>query len=112
MIEFDFDADTKQTSPTYGSINISDQENYLKYELNFDDPIIIKKKPTEKIIQTQFVSVRYLRPPNLPPTGDLIIEEEPERAATPLTPLVVRRQPPRPNTPEPILIREGMFSIV
>ena len=43
----------------------------LKSELlNRDsNPIVISKKPTEKLEYTQKIAIRYLKPPPLPPPG-------------------------------------------
>lgn len=77
------------------------------YKLNYDEnPEFVLKKPREKITYKQEVGIRYLRPPSPPPPGDLIIIQEKDTFETPLPPLVIRQQPPRPITPPPIIVRE------
>ena len=62
------------SSVHFGSIGIGKQNDYYEYQLNYDpDPIVIRKKPTEKLVYTQNVSFRYLRPPSVPPAGDIVI---------------------------------------
>ena len=53
------------------------------------------------------MAIRYLRPPTPPIPGDIIITQEANTLTAPAPPLVIRQQPPRPDTPEPVVIREG-----
>jgi hypothetical protein len=77
------------------------------YKLNYDEnPEFVLKKPKEKVTYKQEVGIRYLRPPSPPPPGDLIIIQEKNIVESPLPPLVIRQQPPRPVTPPPIIVRE------
>ena len=81
--------------------------NYEHEQLNYDpNPIIIKKKPAQKLQYTQTFAIKYLKPPSLPKPGDLIIRQEPDRYATPLSPIYIRQQPAKLKTPEPIVFRE------
>ncbi len=41
----------------------------LKVLKNDPNPIIIRKKPTEKLEYTQNIAIKYLKPPSLPPPG-------------------------------------------
>jgi len=80
MRDFNFKNDSNEPIH-YGSISVSKSDkDFLNYQLNFDhEPIVYRKKPTEKIVQTQTISLRYLRPPSLPSPGDIIVEQEPEK---------------------------------
>jgi hypothetical protein len=80
MDDFGFQSDSGEQIH-YGSICVSkSDQNLLNYELSFDrEPIVYRKKPTEKIVQTQNVSLRYLRPPSLPNPGDIIVKQEPDK---------------------------------
>lgn len=75
-----------------------------QYRLHEDpNPEIIRKKPIERVNYTQNVAVRYLKPPQPPPAGDIIIQQLPDRQVAPAPPLHVRQpQPSRPN-PEPLV---------
>jgi hypothetical protein len=110
MDEVNFASDSNEPVH-YGSMWLAKNDNEnLNYQLDYDhDPIVIRKKAKEKIVQTQYVSLRYLRPPSLPSPGDIIVKEDPEKLATPLPPLVIRRHFPKPPTPEPLTYREGIF---
>lgn len=47
-----------------------------QYRLNMDqNPHIIRKKAQEKLQYLQEISVRYLKPPNAPKNGDIIIKQ-------------------------------------
>jgi hypothetical protein len=82
-----------------------------KYPINYDkNPIIINKIPDMKkrVEYVQEMAIRYLRPISQPPPGDIIIKEE--RSCYPMLPapaLVLRQQPSRAKTPEPLIIREA-----
>ena len=84
------------------------QIEQMKVEiLNLDpNPIVIKKKSKEKLQYTQKIAVKYLKPPPLPPPGDLIIRQEADRIATPLSPIIIRQRMKTPPTPPPIILRE------
>lgn len=63
---------------------------------------------TKKLEYIQEIAIRYLRPPNPPPPGEILITQEPNVLPLPAPPIVIRQQPPKPPTPEPIVIREGI----
>jgi hypothetical protein len=45
-----------------------------RYRLNEDPcPHLIRKKPTDKVQYTQNINVRYLKPPEPPKSGDIVI---------------------------------------
>jgi len=78
-----------------------------KYRLNEDPcPIVVRKKPCDKVQYVQNINVRYLKPPEPPKSGDIVIRECPHRQIAPAPPLIVRQAPPRPITPPPVCIRE------
>lgn len=52
------------------------------------------------------MSVKFLRPPPLPPAGDIIIKQERDVQAAPLPPHHVTQKPPAPIKPPPQIIRE------
>ena len=59
--------------------------------LNRDpNPIVIRKK-TAPVQYTQNVSVRFLKPPPLPPQGKVIVKQEPDIILPPPPPLVIRK---------------------
>ncbi len=78
-----------------------------QYEINKDTtPDLITKKYEKDLVYVQELAVRYLRPPTLPPPGDILIKQEANTLAKPAPPLIIRQQPPRPCTPEPLVVRE------
>jgi hypothetical protein len=78
-----------------------------QYELNADpNPVVIRKKPADKIRYRQNVTIRYLKPPTPKPSELVIVEEAPRPQQAP-PPLVVRQQSYRAVTPAPIVYREA-----
>ena len=78
-----------------------------QYQINEDpNPIVIRKKPADKLRYRQNVTVRYLKPPTPKPSELIIIEEAP-RPQPAAPPLVVRQQTCRAVTPAPIVYREA-----
>ena len=53
------------------------------------------------------MAIRYLRPPTPPAPGEIVITQEPNVLTPPAPPLVIRQQPARPITPEPLVVREA-----
>ena len=89
------------------STNWQGQIPIWEYPINQDeDPEIITKDTNTKIQYIQELAIRYLRPPSPAPAGDIIITEEDHIIPTPAPPLILRQQPARPATPEPLIIRE------
>jgi Ca2+-binding EF-hand superfamily protein len=79
-----------------------------QYEINQDtNPEVICKRSQQKIVYTQEIASRYLKPPTPPPPGEIIITQEANKPTPPAPPIVIRQQPPRPLTPEPLIIREA-----
>ena len=66
----------------------------------------IRKRIQDKVVQHQEIQYRLLKPPNPPPAGDIIIQQESDSQAPAAPPLVIRQEAPRPRQPEPIIIRE------
>ena len=55
-----------------------------QYKINADpNPIVVRKKPAEKVQYTQQISVKFLKPPPLQQPGDIIIRQEPDVQAPP-----------------------------
>lgn len=89
------------TTRTLGPVPIHE------YAINEDpNPEFICKRTNQMIEYVQELAIRYLRPPTPPPPGDIVINQEPNVATPPAPPLILRQQPPRPVTPEPLVIRE------
>ncbi|RNA40876.1 hypothetical protein BpHYR1_033626 [Brachionus plicatilis] len=79
-----------------------------EYSINEDpQPKIIHKKNHQKIEYIQELAIRYLKPPSVPPPGDIIINQLPNEVSSPAPPIIIRQTPHRPTTPEPIVIREA-----
>ena len=78
-----------------------------EYLINEDpNPEIISKKVTQNIEYIQELAIRYLRPPTPPAPGEIVITQESDYATKPAPPLIIRQQPLRTETPEPLVIRE------
>ena len=79
-----------------------------EYLINEDaNPEVITKRSNQKIEYIQELAVRYLRPPTPPAPGEIVITQEANILTPPAPPLVIRQQPARPSTPEPLVIREA-----
>ena len=48
-----------------------------------------------------------MRPPTPPAPGEIVITMEPNYTTGPAPPLIIRQQPARPITPEPLILREA-----
>jgi hypothetical protein len=78
-----------------------------QYQLNSDpNPVVIRKKPADKLRYRQNVTIRYLKPPT-PKPSELVIVEEAPRPQPVAPPLVVRQERFRAVTPAPIVYREA-----
>lgn len=79
-----------------------------EYLINEDEsPEIITRKITEEVEYVQELAIRYLRPPTPPAPGEIVITMEPNYTTDPAPPLIIRQQPARPTTPEPLIVREA-----
>ena len=79
-----------------------------EYKINIDaNPEIITKKSQHTLNYIQELAIRYLRPPTPPAPGEIVITQEANVLTPPAPPLVIRQQPARPATPEPLVIREA-----
>ena len=79
-----------------------------RYPVNEDNqPEVITKRSQQKLEYVQELAVRYLRPPTPPAPGEILITQEANELTPPAPPLIVRQQPARPATPEPLVIREA-----
>ena len=81
-----------------------------EYQLNQDpNPELITKRYKDTVSYVQELAVRYLKPPTPPAPGEIIIKQEPNIPTGPAPPLVIRQQPARPCTPEPLVIRSDLI---
>jgi hypothetical protein len=79
-----------------------------QYVINEDaNPEIITKRSNQTLDYVQELAIRYLRPPTPPAPGEIIIQQQTNLCTPPAPPLIIRQQPPRPATPEPLVIREA-----
>lgn len=105
--EIDFNGERYVWLNRNEEINWKGEISLSKYELNKDpNPEIITKKSNQTIEYIQELAIRYLKPPNLPPPGEIIINQQPNKQTVPPPPIIIRQQPARPVTPEPLVIRE------
>jgi len=76
--------------------------------LNVDpNPIIIKKKPDERVEHIQNVSLRFLKPTPAAQPGDITIVQDADTRAPSPPPLILRKEPPvEPIEPQPLVLRE------
>lgn len=87
---------------------VSKIKNIDQYELNNDpNPQVIRKKPNKKLVYEQEIGVRYLKPPNVPEPGKIIIKQEPDIRAPEAPPLVIRQTRRQKKCKKPIVIREA-----
>ena len=85
-----------------GDISISE------YRINEDqNPQIITKRVEHILEYVQELAIRYLRPPTPPAPGEIIITQEADYKTGPAPPLIIRQLAARPNTPEPLVVREA-----
>lgn len=79
-----------------------------EYRIHEDNnPQIITKRIDGQIEYVQELAVRYLRPPTPPAAGEIIITQEADVQLGPAPPLIIRQQPARSATPEPLVVREA-----
>lgn len=79
-----------------------------EYIINEDaNPEIITKRIDRSIEYVQELAIRYLRPPTPPAPGEIVITMEANFATGPAPPLIIRQQPARASTPEPLVVREA-----
>ena len=79
-----------------------------EYKIHEDaNPEIITKKVTQIVEYVQELAIRYLRPPTPPAPGEIVISMEANISTGPAPPLIIRQQPARASTPEPLIIREA-----
>lgn len=82
--------------------------NINEYQINEDaNPEIITKKIDRSIEYVQELAIRYLRPPTPPTPGEIVITQEANFQVGPAPPLIIRQQPARASTPEPLVVREA-----
>jgi len=79
-----------------------------EYVINEDaNPEVIMKRVDRTIEYVQELAIRYLRPPTPPAPGDIVITMEANVVTGPAPPLIIRQQPARASTPEPLVVREA-----
>jgi len=71
------------------------------------NPQIINKRVEQQVEYVQELAIRYLRPPTPPAPGEIVISMESDKATGPAPPLIIRQQPARAATPEPMVVREA-----
>ena len=78
------------------------------YSINQDEnPEVIMKRFSQRMNYVQELAIRYLRPTTPHTPGDILITQEKNVLTSPAPPLIIRQQPARPVTPEPVVIREA-----
>jgi len=105
--------------PEIGNVPLSSGSTYIpssgqipnipidQHQLNVDpNPVMIRKKPKERVKYSQNISLRLLKPPPPPPAGDITITQEQDVQAPAAPPLHVTQKPPLPITPGPLIVRE------
>ena len=88
--------------------------NAWKGEINLDhyvfnedkNPTIINKRVARDVEYIQEMAIQYLKPPTPPAPGEIIITQMPNLNVKPAPPLIIRQQPVRIQTPEPLVVRE------
>ena len=79
-----------------------------EYRIHEDaNPQIINKRVEQQIEYVQELAIRYLRPPTPPAPGEIVISMESDIQTGPAPPLIIRQQPARASTPEPLVVREA-----
>ncbi|RNA39701.1 serine threonine- phosphatase with EF-hands 2-like [Brachionus plicatilis] len=79
-----------------------------QYQINQDqNPEIVTKSSRVQLEYIQELAIRYLRPPTPPAPGEIIINKLKNELTPPAPPLIIRQQPARPSTPEPLVVREA-----
>ena len=79
-----------------------------EYKIHEDsNPQIINKRVEQQIEYVQELAIRYLRPPTPPAPGEIVISMESDIQTGPAPPLIIRQQPARASTPEPLVVREA-----
>jgi len=79
-----------------------------EYRIHEDaNPQIINKRVEQQIEYVQELAIRYLRPPTPPVPGEIVISMESDIQTGPAPPLIIRQQPARASTPEPLVVREA-----
>ena len=78
-----------------------------QHALNVDPaPILIRKKPVERLQYIQNVSLKFLKPPLPVQPGEITIVQERDVQVPPAVPLHITQKPPLPLVPAPIVVRE------
>ena len=77
------------------------------YTVNVDsNPEIMHKNIKDVINYKQPITISYLKPPPLPPHGEIIIKQERDQQVPKAPPLVIRQKPAVQNNVQPLVIRE------
>jgi hypothetical protein len=70
------------------------------------NPVVVRKKSAAPVNYTQQVSVKFLQPPPPQQPGDIVITQQKDVQAPPVTPKLIRQNPPLPIKPAPLIVRE------
>jgi hypothetical protein len=82
--------------------------NIEQYTLNSDsNPQVVKKKPACCTEYTQEIAVKFLKPPEPPKPGNIVIKQQPDIQTPPAPPLVIRQRGAEAVAPPPLTIRES-----
>ena len=77
------------------------------YTINVDpNPEIMHKQNKDVIDYKQPITISYLKPPPLPPHGEIIIKQERDQQVPKAPPLVIRQKSAVQNNVQPLVIRE------
>ena len=78
-----------------------------QHPLNIDQsPLLVRKKPTERLQFVQNVSLKFLKPPAPQPAGDITIVQEADVQAPAAPALHITQKPSPAPTPAPMVVRE------
>ena len=78
-----------------------------QHVLNVDpNPVLIRKKPAERLQYIQNVSLKFLKPPLPAQPGEITILQEKDVQSPPAPPLHITQKPALPLVPAPIVVRE------
>lgn len=78
-----------------------------KRKSNFHNPILIKKTPKNPLVYNQNVTLKFLKPPPLSPTGNLYVSFAPDIQMPERKPKHVKHRPHTPFKPRTKIIREA-----
>ena len=107
--EESLDPEKSSTAPDESSEDqLTSSYDLKSFPINIDpNPIIIKKKPKDKIEYSQSISIKFLKPMTPEQPGDIIIKQEQDIQFPPALPLIIKQQPSLPVKPPTLVLREN-----